>query len=193
MLALVVPVVAQAGSSNIYLQGGQIEYANVTPCVLNSSVLSNGQPATVADCTTTTADTFYVHFMIPADFNPAVSTQWSVITELMPESDTTASGRYTCVQYSLTAFVPGSNYATGSIADPATSTILQAETHGKWATTYSNTLLVPINSLTGIACGTECRNWQATLKGKRVACTAPYNTDISGAVGVIAINTYYSN
>lgn len=195
-ILFVLPSVALAGTSYIYMQAGQAELGTTTPCAASTKTdASNGQPYTVLDCTTTTADTLYFHFTIPNDYSAAnTSGNLVVAQEYMPETDATA-GRTACWKASITAFPPAAstNYRTSALATPA-GTFLWDTSTGQYQPTDSVTGLTNIvNAATGVDCtGTACINSQATLKMQRFACGGG-TTDLSGAVGLINVFISYRN
>lgn len=190
---------AWASPSFVYLQGGGAEYGTTTPCVANAaSPGTNGQPYTVADCTTTSADTVYFHFNVPNDYSAANSASYLYVqVEYMPETDNT-SGRTTCWQTSITAWpvsYGSQNYRTTSLGALGSGTNILEQTWGQYNPT-DTVIAVPENIIdahTGVACNSPtCQGAQATLKLKRTGAACG-GTDVTGAVGILSVTIRYSN
>jgi hypothetical protein len=188
---------AWAAPSFVYIQGGQAEYGTTTPCAANAaSPGTNGQPYTVADCTTTTADTVYFHFNVQNDYSAANSASYLyVVVEYMPETDNT-SGHVACWQTSITSWpvsYGGQNYRTTSLGALGVGTNVTEQTWGQYNPT-DTIIAVPENIVdahTGSACAsTTCQGAQATLKLKRIACGG---NEVTGAIGILSTTIRYSN
>jgi hypothetical protein len=201
---VVLPSVAQAGTSYIYLQGGQGEAPSANPCAMVASAGSNTLPYTVPSCSMSTADTAIFHFVVPIDYNPTTSLNNVQVTiNWIADSDTDTGGlAQACWKASITVYdaVDNPNYLTVSPAavGPATGIVpTTGSLWGKWTVQQSTGTLPNFYLATGGYCNTGCATsqGQAVLKIQRVAatiCNASY-TELSGAANILSVDVRYAN
>lgn len=191
---LTLSVPSYAGTSYVYLQGGSAEAPSTTPCNNASVIGGNGMPYTVADCTLTTNMVTHFHFVVPNDFNDAVSANATVIVNAMPETDATG-GHNVCWSAAISVFpqgVGGVSYNGTALATPVQNTT-GISSQGQFIPIAQSIASVPFFSLAagGAACsGGSCKNQQADLMLTRIPCSG--GTPISGAAGIVDVYLTYS-
>ena len=189
---------AHAGSSYVYIQAGQGELGTTTPAAVSVKTdAGNGQPYTVLDFTTGTADTAFFHFVVPADFDSTNSSGTVLLTtQIFPETDAAvySDNHNACFKASIVAFVAGSgaNYRSNAIPAPY-GTMTPVASFGQYISTVSAVSVLSFyNATAGATCAsTACRGAEAVVKLQRIACGS--GTDITGAVALTDFLLTYMN